>query len=38
MMFSVPRPENDDRRYRELAVSGHEVSVWSAWSTIPWIA
>ena len=24
MMFSVPRPENDDRRYRELAVSGHD--------------
>ncbi len=24
MMFSVPRSENDDRRYRELAVSGHD--------------
>ncbi len=24
MMFSVPRPENDDHRYRELAVSGHD--------------
>ena len=24
MMFSEPRPENDDRRYRELAVSGHD--------------
>ena len=23
-MFSVPRPENDDRRDRELAVSGHD--------------
>ena len=23
-MFSLPRPENDDRRYRELAVSGRE--------------
>ena len=24
MMFSLPRPENDDRRYRELANSGRE--------------
>ena len=24
MMFSVPGPENDDRRDRELAVSGHD--------------